>query len=140
MSYLNLQKGWRERVAKEAGCLVTQVENEVVVPVELVSAKRGHAARTLRPKIRAHLEEFLVGLEPTQVERQSLNIETDGLDLSDIDGILDGMDLDRSVSRLSHLFRGGTTEGKRLFEDFLRTGSELTSSTATSHRPTTSRT
>lgn len=64
MSYLNLQKEWRARGAEEADCAVVQVETEVVVPVELASDKREHAARTLRPKIQKHLDEFLVGLEP----------------------------------------------------------------------------
>src|SRR3712207_5240408 len=99
MSYLNLQKKWRARVAEEADCAVVQVETEVVVPVELASNKQEHAARTLRPKIQEHLDEFLVELEPTTVEKQSLNMKDDGLDLSNIGKILDDMKLDRSEER-----------------------------------------
>ena len=84
MSYLRLQKEWREKVAEEANCAVVQVETEVVVPVELASDKREHAARTLRPRIQEHLDEFLVELEPTAIEKQSLNMKYDGLDLSNI--------------------------------------------------------
>jgi deoxyribodipyrimidine photo-lyase len=119
MSYLRLQKEWREKVAEEADCAVVQVETEVVVPVELASDKREHAARTLRPKIQEHLDEFLVGLEPTTVEKQSLNMQADGLDLSDAEEILDNMELDRSVEPLSHLYRGGTSESKKILEHFL---------------------
>jgi deoxyribodipyrimidine photo-lyase len=119
MSYLRLQKEWRERVAEEADCAVVQVETEVVVPVELASDKREHAARTLRPKIREHLDEFLVGLEPTEIEKQSLNMPDDGLDLSNIKTILDDMQLDRSVAPVSHLYRGGTNEAKKILEDFI---------------------
>ena len=119
MSYLNLQKKWRTKVAEEAGCLVVQVETEVVVPVELASDKREHGARTLRPKIQEHLDEFLVGLEPTAIEKQSLNMKDDGLDLSDAGEILDDMKLDRSVKPLSHLYRGGTSEAKKILEHFL---------------------
>src|SRR5918995_2265150 len=54
--YMRPQKRWREKVAKEAGCLVTQVESDVVVPVELASGKQEHAARTLRPRIGEYLE------------------------------------------------------------------------------------
>jgi hypothetical protein len=97
MSYLRLQQEWRERLAKEARCLVLQVETEVVVPVELASNKREHAARTLRPRIREQLDDFLVELEPTALDKPSLDIETSGLDLSDIGAILDGMELDRTV-------------------------------------------
>jgi deoxyribodipyrimidine photo-lyase len=119
MSYLNLQKKWREKVAEKADCAVVQVETEVVVPVELASDKREHAARTLRPRIQEHLDEFLVELEPTAVEKQSLNMKDDGLDLSDVGEILDAMKLDRSVAPMSHLYRGGTSEAKKILEHFL---------------------
>ena len=91
--YMRPQKRWREKVAREAGCLVTQVESDVVVPVELASGKQEHAARTLRPRIGEYLEDFLVALTPTKVEKQSTNMRAKGLDLSDIDGVLDGRDL-----------------------------------------------
>jgi deoxyribodipyrimidine photo-lyase len=117
--YMRPQKKWRERVAGEAGCLVTQVESDVVVPVELASGKQEHAARTLRPKINEHLEGFLDDLTPTKVEKQSTNMRVGGLDLSDIEGVLDGMDLDRSVGALSHLYKGGTSEAKKMFRRFL---------------------
>src|SRR5919106_495100 len=73
--YMRPQKRWRERVAGEAGCLVTQVEADVVVPVELASGKQEHAARTLRPRIGEHLEDFLVQLTPTKVQKQSTNMQ-----------------------------------------------------------------
>ncbi len=118
--YMRPQRRWREKVASEAGCLVTQVESDVVVPVELVSGKQEHAARTLRPKIGEYLEDFLVAISPTRVEKQSTNMRAEGLDLSDIDKILGGMDLDRSVGTLSHLHKGGTSEAKKMFRRFLK--------------------
>ncbi|HEX2729663.1 MAG TPA: deoxyribodipyrimidine photo-lyase [Rubrobacteraceae bacterium] len=118
--YLRPQREWRERVAKEAKCRVIQVESDVVVPVELASGKQEHAARTLRPKIHEYLEDFLVELKPTKLEKQSLNMKVDGLDLSDIEKVLDDMDLDRSVGALSHLYRGGVSEAKKMFREFLK--------------------
>ena len=138
-SYLRLQKEWRERLAKEARCLVVQVETEVVVPVELASNKREHAARTLRPRMREHLDDFLVELEPTALDKRSLDIETSGLDLSDIGAILDGMELDRTVPPVSHL-QGGTSRRSVSWSSSSRRGSTPTWSTATSPRATTSRT
>ena len=120
MSYLNLQKEWREKVAEEAECAVVQVETEVVVPVELASNKQEHAARTLRPKIREHLDEFLVELDPTEIDKHSLNMKDDGLDLSDVGENLDDMNLDRSVFPVSHLYKGGTNEAKKILEDFIK--------------------
>ncbi|HET7478127.1 MAG TPA: deoxyribodipyrimidine photo-lyase [Rubrobacteraceae bacterium] len=118
--YLRPQKEWRKKVANEAGCRVVQVETDVVVPVELASGKQEHAARTLRPRIHEYLEDFLVELKPTKPEKQSLNMDAAGLDLSDIEKVLDGMDLDRSVGVLSHLYRGGTSEAKKVFRRFLK--------------------
>jgi deoxyribodipyrimidine photo-lyase len=120
--YMRPQKKWREKVAREADCLVTQVESDVVVPVELASGKQEHAARTLRPKIQEYLEDFLVALRPTKVEKWSKNMQEDGLDLSDVEKVLDGMDLDRSVGALSHLYKGGNSEAKKIFRRFLIQG------------------
>ena len=120
--YMRPQKKWREKVAREAECLVTQVESDVVVPVELASGKQEHAARTLRPKIQEYLEDFLVALTPTRVEKRSTNMHEDGLDLSDLEKVLDGMDLDRSVGALSHLYKGGNSEARKFFRRFLKQG------------------
>ena len=117
--YMRPQREWREKVASEAGCLVEQVESDVVVPVELASGKRETAARTLRPKIHEHLEDFLVELKPTETEKQSLNMSVDGIDLGDIEAVLADMDLDRSVEPLSHLYRGGATEAGKILSRFL---------------------
>jgi deoxyribodipyrimidine photo-lyase len=139
MSYLNLQKEWREKVAEEADRAVVQVEIELVVPVELASKKQEHAARTLRPRIQEHLNEFLVELEPTAIEKQSLNMKDDGLDLSNVGGILDDMNLDRSVAPMSHLYRGGAKAAKEILEDFIRDRLDTYVGTATNPKPMTSR-
>ena len=118
--YMRPQRRWREKVAGEAGCPVVQVESDVVVPVELASGKQEHAARTLRPKIQEYLDDFLVELTPTKAEKQSSDMQKDGLDLSDIGKILDGMDVDKSVTRLSHLYKGGNSEAKKIFRRFLK--------------------
>src|SRR5215211_5407963 len=117
--YMRPQKRWRKRIAGEAECPVTQVESDVVVPVGLASGKRETAARTLRPRIGEYLHDFLVGLTPTKISKQSLHMNAEGLDLSNIEKALGGMDLDRSVGALSHLYRGGTSEAKKLFRRFL---------------------
>src|SRR5918997_987006 len=121
MGYMRPQREWREKVALEADCLVTQVETEVVVPVELASNKQEHAARTLRPKIRGHLDDFLVRLEPTTVGKQSLSMKAEGLDLSDSEKVLHDMDLDDSVSPVSCLYKGGTSEAKAVLDKFIET-------------------
>jgi len=73
--YLRVQKKWRETVARDAPCPVIQVETEVVVPVEAVSAKEEYAAATLRRKLTPLLETYLQPLAATAPDRSSL--ETD---------------------------------------------------------------
>ena len=120
-AYLRPEWSWRQRVAEEADCHVVRVESNVVVPIELASDKREVAARTLRPKIRRHLDEFLVELLPTEVEKGSLDLEVEeGIDISDVDAVLDGMEIDKSVEPLRHLYTGGLTAAKEKFEEFIR--------------------
>ena len=118
--YMRPQRAWREKVADNAGCAVVQVETDVVVPVELASDKKEYAARTLRPKITEHLDDFLVELKLTPVGKSSLNMKADGLDLSNLDKVLDDMDLDRSVEPVSHLFTGGASAAENTLDDFLK--------------------
>jgi len=119
-AYLRPERSWRQRVAQEAGCHVVRVESNVVVPVELASDRRETAARTLRPKIQRHLDEFLVELLPTELEKGSLGLGIeDGIDLSDIDAVLGGMSIDKSVEPLRHLYTGGLTAAKEKLAEFI---------------------
>jgi deoxyribodipyrimidine photo-lyase len=78
--YLRIQRKWRERAARNAGCPFIQVESDTVVPVETVSDKEEYAAATIRPKIGSRLEEFLVPLRARRVKRQSLDLAKGSLD------------------------------------------------------------
>lgn len=122
-AYLRPELSWRQRVAEEAGRRVVSVESNVVVPVELASDRRETAARTLRPKIRRHLDEYLVELLPTEVEKASLGLRVEGgIDLSDIVAVLEGMNIDKSVEPLRHLYTGGLTAAKERLEVFIEKG------------------
>ena len=117
--YMRPQRAWRERVAAEARCCAVQVESDVVVPVELVSDKKEYAARTIRPKIQKHLDDFLVELPTTPVVKNSKSMSVDGLDLSDVPALIDTLKLDKSVEPVSHLFKGGTSQGKAILDTFI---------------------
>jgi len=117
--YLRHQRGWLDQVADGVGCRVTRVEGDVVVPVDEVSDKAEHAARTIRKKINSRRDGYLVRLRATTLENGSRSLPIDGLDVTDVDGILAQMAIDRSVTA-NPLFVGGTTEAKRLFRDFLK--------------------
>jgi deoxyribodipyrimidine photo-lyase len=117
--YLRHQKSWRRRVSDSFDGEVVQVESDIVVPVEVASDKAEHAARTLRPRIHRHLDDYLVDLSPTPMARDSLGLDAEGLDLGDLDSVLSKLKLDRSVPAVP-LFRGGTSEAKTRLRHFLR--------------------
>ena len=116
--YLRVHRHWRREVAGGVPCRMVQLESDVLVPVETASDKEEYAARTIRPKIHEQLDRFLVPLEESGPERDSLDLEPDGLDLNDVDGLLDELKLSRAARRVT-TFRGGTSEARRLLEEFV---------------------
>ena len=117
--YLRHQKEWREKVANEAGCLVVQVESDVLVPVETASDKEEYAARTIRPKIHKQIKEFLTPLGKRKVKKPSKGINLEkGLDLDD-EQLLDRFDLDTSVGPVS-TFKGGYSEASARLKEFIK--------------------
>ena len=115
--YLRVQRQWRQHVARHAKCRVVQVESDVVVPVDVVSGKEEYAARTIRPKIRRHLAEYLAPLRETPVRRDSLGLDLGGIDLGDVDPVLGALDIDQAV--LPGGFHGGASEARRLLREFV---------------------
>jgi deoxyribodipyrimidine photo-lyase len=119
--YLRVQRAWRRRVAREAGCRVVQVESDVVVPVESVSDKEEYAARTIRPKIHKRLSSFLKPLEETVLERSSLGIKLATVDISDVGEMLKKLAVANRANPVS-AFAGGTSEAEKRLEKFLGSG------------------
>jgi deoxyribodipyrimidine photo-lyase len=117
--YLRHQKAWRDRVALSAACRVIQVESDVLVPVEIVSGKAEHAARTIRPKIHKHLNDYLIPVKAGVVKTSSLGVKVRSLDLKALDAVFNKLTLDRSVPPVAWFFKGGTTRAKERFNEFI---------------------
>ncbi|MFC1813118.1 deoxyribodipyrimidine photo-lyase [Thermodesulfobacteriota bacterium] len=118
--YLKHQKLWRDQVAGKSACRVVQVESDVIVPLETVSSKAEYAARTIRPKIQKHLDDYLIELKPIKVKRSTVNISLDGLDLKRPADILASLNIDRSVPAVTRFFKGGSLQAKKIFGNFIR--------------------
>lgn len=116
--YLRHQRQWRARVAAEADCRVVQVESDVIVPVEVASGKEEYAARTIRPRIHAHLDDYLVDLEESGPERDSLDLGLRSADVSDWRATLARLDVDRSVAPVDE-YPGGTEHARWLLREFI---------------------
>ncbi|WP_427025611.1 deoxyribodipyrimidine photo-lyase [Aureimonas ureilytica] len=117
--YLAIQKRWYDEILAGVDIRVVQVEGDVVVPVETASDKHEFAARTLRPKIRRQLDDFLHPLPARTVQHRADALSVKGaLDLSDPAKVLAGMTLDRSVAPVRR-FRGGETQARRRLKAYL---------------------
>jgi deoxyribodipyrimidine photo-lyase len=117
--YLRHQKAWRGQVARQADCRVVQVESDVIVPVRVVSDKAEYAARTIRPKIHKYLANYLNEFKPATIKQPSLNLDIQGLDLEDVDAVLQKLKIDRGVAAVTRFFTGGASQARQIFKSFL---------------------
>lgn len=122
--YLRHQKKWRQALAAACDAArmpVFQIESDAVVPVEVASNKREFAARTLRPKIRRHLGEFLQPLKPARLRRSSLGLQISGnLDPTETDAVFSRLKVDRSVSPVPQHFKGGENIARKQLSAFIK--------------------
>ncbi len=117
--YLRIQKKWRDELVAKARCPVTQIECDVIVPVDVASQKQEFAARTLRPRVMNVLEDFLEEPRVVPLEKSSLGLRLGGEQVTV--AILRKLPLDQSVPPVTQFFRGGTKSAETIFRDFLST-------------------
>ena len=122
VGYTRHQREWRRELADEAGCRAVAVEGDAVVPVGVVSNKAEYAARTIRPRIQKQLDDYLKLPRAVKPRKSSLDLDLDGIGLDDIDAVLAGLKIDRSVPPVTTFFKGGTAEAKKRLRRFIRNG------------------
>lgn len=120
VGYTRHQREWRRELAAEADCRVLAVEGDVVVPVAVVSTKAEYAARTIRPRIQKHLDDYLRLPRAAAPRQSSLDLNLDGIGLDDIDAVIAELKIDRRVSPVTAFFKGGTAEAKKRLRRFIR--------------------
>ena len=107
-------ESWRRSVAKKLRVPFWTVDADVVVPSRLLE-KFQYAARTIRPRLQAHLPDYLIP-SSNPVAHIPCNRLPDSLDPQC--DITRGWPLDRSVGAVSG-WTGGTSEGLRLLQLFV---------------------
>jgi len=117
--YLKLQRRWRDNISKKVDIPFYQVESNVVVPVETASDKEEYAARTIRPKINDRMDEFLKIIDERTPKKGSMDIDFEGLDISDMNRCMKKLDLKGEVKPVDD-FKGGTSVAKSLLKDFIK--------------------
>jgi deoxyribodipyrimidine photo-lyase len=124
--YLRHQRAWRRVVGEgceREGIPAYQVESDAVVPVGVASNKREYAARTLRPKIRRHLAEYLKPVRVQKVARPSLGLKLKGdVDVRSPEAALAGLKVDHSVAPVGRFFVGGEGAARERLKRFVRSG------------------
>lgn len=107
--YLPIQERWRRDVEKATSCPMVEVETDVVVPIGIVSEHVETAARTIRPKIEAELDRFVVERSTAALRHESIGgsgpdvvlERTKGapptLDVHDLDGALRALEVDDAI-------------------------------------------
>ncbi len=109
---LRIGRQWREQVAGKIEIPMLVVDSDTVVPSSLFT-KEEFAARTIRPKIQKHLDQYLVRIPDTHAP-----VASDVREGSDPLAAIEGFDLDRSVGPAPD-FRGGEREARRRLRDFV---------------------
>jgi deoxyribodipyrimidine photo-lyase len=109
---------WREQVADELRVPLWTVDADVVIPVKL-QHKEHYAARTIRPRLLEHLDEFLrTPQDPVATVRWRAPRGVPSLVPSA--RLLERLPIDRSVNGVATM-RGGTSEARRRLRAFVRT-------------------
>ena len=118
MGYLRVHREWRREVAAKSACRVIRVESDAVVPLEAATDKAEYAARTIRPRIHRHLDEYLVPMPEMKVENQGRVDIDGGISMEDFGKILEKLDVDRSVGPVSN-FAGGYSAARARLDEFI---------------------
>ncbi len=118
-TYLRHQRSTLEKVVERTGKRVTEVEGAVVVPTHVVSDKREYAARTIRPKIHRHLDEFLHLPDTATLDKKSSNLSIPGASRSDIQASVEAADEGAEVRTRTRLFEGGQHQARATLRAFV---------------------
>ncbi len=108
---------WRAWLGRGVDVECTEVETNLVVPVDVVTDKRQYAARTIRPRIHDHLDDFLVELLTTPVDVVWTGDQR-GIDVADPDAVLADLDCDRDVAPVDRL-HGGEEQAAAVLRRFV---------------------
>jgi deoxyribodipyrimidine photo-lyase len=101
---LRIKQGWKRELLEHLDIPIHEVDAHNIVPAWRVSNKQEYAARTIRSKIQKLLAEFL---EPFPVW-ENLSVEDVPCDPPDWEGLMEGLQVDRTVLPVTGIMSGYT--------------------------------
>ncbi len=98
--YLRIQRHWTDEITQRVNCSVTEIESDVLVPIETVSQKQEYSAATIRRKIHRLFDRFNIDCPvlPTLQNQSKIKLPYQFKEYDTIQEYLDQLDLDDSVS------------------------------------------
>ncbi len=117
--YLIIERQWRLDAAVKMKCPLIEVETNVVVPVKTASFKEEYSAATIRRKINKILDKFMVPVEGNELQKTFSMPDFEFLNLENIDGVIENLDIDESVKELKNI-QGGTSKALETLDDFIK--------------------
>jgi deoxyribodipyrimidine photo-lyase len=126
-AYLRIQRAWRkelfQKIKDNEDLLIDMVDTDVIVPVHIASDKAEYGAYTLRPKIKRLYEAYRDFKRLEIIDNKNLvDIKSDN-DLSDINALINNLNIDHSVPKSSY-YHGGYKAASHLFSTFIQEKSE----------------
>nr|WP_274387654.1 deoxyribodipyrimidine photo-lyase [Salsipaludibacter albus] len=115
--YLVEARRWRTRLGRHLDVEAVEVDTNLVVPVDVVTDKRQYAARTIRPRIHEHLDDFTVELLTTSVDH-AWEGSTDTIDVGDPARVVADLDCDTDVGPVDRL-HGGEEQAAAVLRRFV---------------------
>ncbi len=119
--HLRIQRQWRADAARRMDCPLIEVETNMVVPVDVALGRAAWSAAVLRRRIDRDRDRFLTPVRHVTPRHKSVKMGFEGLDPSDMDAALGGLELDRSVPPVRGL-RGGPQAAQQRLRAFLNKG------------------
>jgi len=118
-NYLKTQRRWRRYIAEESDLAVYEVEDNVVVPIELLTNKAIPYAYLYREKVEKLLDKFLKTIPKIDLKVNSEGLEIDGLEYQTPEEFLENLNIDKAVSTVEKYYTGGTDEAKKRLKLFI---------------------
>jgi deoxyribodipyrimidine photo-lyase len=112
--WLSIQRSWRKAILKNISCPSRIINTDTIVPVTVASDKAEIGARTLRPRIKRYLDDYLIPLQenfPLVSSKDHTLVTKESLPLDKI------RDSFTSESQLP--FKGGYIEAQKLLAKFI---------------------
>lgn len=112
---LRIKKKWKDEVVKSIDIPVYEVDAHNIVPCWEASEKQEYAARTIRPKIKDKLSEFLVDYP----ELKDHPTPWGEFPKTDWDDLRDSLEVDRSVKEVSWI-EPGMRAAEKVLKNFIQ--------------------